>query len=204
MTLNDKYNNSQWTSGIMDFNPNYTNTKSFLSYRVHDETAHIFPDRTYDEETYLAYNIDVKNAINKGTVKSGLAHHNGISELEKKSRVYKSAIADSIACYRKIEQEPRKHDIQLYSTFMGWDNSPRRDIERMGMKPTIFLGTSPFVFRDHLKNMINKIIRNPNQGINWIILNAWNEWNEQTCLEPSKQFQYKYIEAVHEIFSDYY
>jgi hypothetical protein len=56
----------------MDFNPNYTNTKSFLSYRVDDETVHICPDGQYDEEIYLSYNIDVKNAINNGNISSGL------------------------------------------------------------------------------------------------------------------------------------
>lgn len=204
MSLYDQYNNCQWTNGIMDFNPNYTNTITKLSYRVHDDSVHIFEDGVYNDEIYLAYNIDVKNAINKGDVKNGLTHYNGLSKHEKKTRVYKSSIADSIACYRCIEQEPRKHNIQLYSTFMGWDNSPRRDIKKIGMKPTIFLGTSPYAFKDHLKNMINKIIRNPNQGINWLILNAWNEWNEQTCLEPSEQFSYKYIEAVRDVFGEYY
>jgi hypothetical protein len=87
---------------------------------------------------------------------------------------------------------------------MGWDNSPRRDITRPGMKPTIFLGANPYVFKKHLKNMVNKIIRNPNKSINWLIINALNEWNEQTCLEPSQQFGYKYLEAIKSIFSEYY
>ena len=103
-----------------------------------------------------------------------------------------------------MEREPRKHTEQLYSTFMGWDNTPRRDITKLGMKPTIFLGSSPYIFKHHIKNMIFKIIKNPNKDINWLIINAWNEWNEQTCLEPSDIHGYKYLEAIQSIFGEYY
>ena len=87
---------------------------------------------------------------------------------------------------------------------MGWDNTARRDITQMGMKPTIFLGASPQIFEQHVKNMVLKIIKNPNMGINWLILNAWNEWNEQTVLEPSSKDGYKYLETIKKIFSEYY
>lgn len=87
---------------------------------------------------------------------------------------------------------------------MGWDNTPRRDILKSGMKPTIFRGQNPRLFKQHLKKMILKIIKDPNPDINYIILNAWNEWNEQTCLEPSDIHGYKYLEAIKSVFSEYY
>ena len=205
--LNDYelFNKSKWTCAMMDFNPNYTNTKSFLSYQLHDETVPIFKDDTYDERTYLNYNIDVQNAVNAGKINNGYEHYKNISVSERKSRLYKSSLADICKCYDLIENEPRKHDNQLYSTMMGWDNSPRRDITKSnGIKVTIFLGESPYIFKQHIKRMVLKILKNPNNNINWLVLNAWNEWNEQTCLEPSLKYKYAFLDAIKSVFEEYY
>ena len=204
LSLYTKYKNNQYVDGIMDFNPNYTNTTSFTKYQEVDTNCSIFGNEEYNEEIYLAYNIDIMNAVNGGTLKNGLEHYNRIGELEKQSRTYKSSIGNIVSCYNYIENEPRKHDLQLYSTFMGWDNTPRRDITKIGMKPTIFLGPSPQAFEQHIKSMVIKIIKNPNVGINWLILNAWNEWNEQTMLEPNSSDGYKYLKAVKKVFEEYY
>ena len=53
-------------------------------------------------------------------------------------------------------------------------------------------------------NIIKKILRDPNDVINYVIINAWNEWNEQTMLEPSDVHGYGYIEAVRDAFGAYY
>lgn len=209
ISLYDKYVKVDGVCGVMDFNPNYTNVKHFTNYQEVDEDACIFEkdshgDIVFNEEQYLLYNVDINNAKNGGKIKSGLEHYKNISEVEKRSRIYKSAIANINECYNYIENENRKHEIQLYSTFMGWDNTPRRDILRAGMKPTIFRGYNPRLFKQHLKNMIIKIIKDPNPDINYIILNSWNEWNEQTCLEPSDIHGYKFLEAVKSVFSEYY
>jgi hypothetical protein len=87
---------------------------------------------------------------------------------------------------------------------MDWNNSPRRDINKLGIKPTIFLYANPSLFKKHLKNMIFKIIKDPNPDYNYILINAWNEWNEQTCLEPSDIYGYKYLEVCKEVFNEYY
>ena len=52
--------------------------------------------------------------------------------------------------------------------------------------------------------MIFKIIKNPNDDINWLVLNSWNEWNEQTCLEPSDIHGYRFLEVIKSLFSEYY
>ncbi len=207
----DKYNfylNSKNISGVLDFNPNYINTKKFSSYQETDSTF-IFElgskgELKYDEKKYLAYNPDVKTALDKKQIPSAKLHYENISAEERKTRIYKSSLADIIKCYDWIEVEPRKHKVQLYSTFMDWNNSPRRDINKLGIKPTIFLNANPSLFKKHLKNMILKIIRDPNPDYNYILINAWNEWNEQTCLEPSDIHGYKYLEACKEVFNEYY
>ena len=203
----NNYNNNKLVSGVLDFNPNYTNAKNFSLYQEIDNNL-IFEKEgnkiIYNEQIYLNYNIDVKTAVEKKQIPSGKFHYENLSEAEKKTRIYKSNLADIIKCYELIENEPKKHNCQLISTFMDWNNTPRRDINKIGIKPTIFLNSSPTLFKNHLKKLIFKAIKEPNSDFNYILLNAWNEWNEQTCLEPSDLHGYKYIQAVKDVFSEYY
>jgi len=203
------YLSSSNVSGVLDFNPNYTNTTKFTSFQETD-SAYIFEksakgDLIYDESIYLAYNPDVKTALEKKQIQSARLHYDSIGPDERKTRIYKSNLADINQCYDWIEAEPRKHRTQLYSTFMDWNNSPRRDITKLGIKPTIFLNSNPSIFKKHLKNMIFKIIKDPNlNNNNYLLINAWNEWNEQTCLEPSDIYEYKYLQACKDVFGEYY
>lgn len=203
----DEYVNHKLVSGVLDFNPNYTNLKNYKYYQEVDDNI-IFEKNNdniiFDEKTYLNYNPDVAKALENKQIQSAKIHYENLSECEKKSRIYKSNLANIIGCYEIIENEPKKHLCQLYSTFMDWNNTPRRDINKVGVKPTIFLNASPNLFKNHLKKLIFKVIKEPNQDINYILINAWNEWNEQTCLEPSDINGYKYIDAVRDIFSEYY
>jgi len=208
MALCKKYISVEGVCGVMDFNPNYINTTQFNNYQEVDDQACIFEKDSNDnivfnEEEYLFYNLDIKNAKEKGIIKSGLDHYNGSGEIEKRTRMYKSYIANISKCYEYIENENKKHSTQLFSTFMGWDNTPRRDIHS-GMKPTVFRGHGPRLFKEHLRKLIVKMIKDPNPDINYIVLNAWNEWNEQTCLEPSDKHGYMYLEAVKSVFGEYY
>ena len=204
----NSYTNNSLVSGVLDFNPNYTNAKKFSSYQEIDDNLIFDKDYKdeiiYNEDIYLSYNLDVKIAIEKKQVPSGKFHYENLSEGEKKTRIYKSNLADIYKCYELIENEPKKHNCQLTSTFMNWNNTPRRDINKIGIKPTIFINSSPNLFKNHLKKLIFKAIKEPNPDINYILLNAWNEWNEQTCLEPSDIYGYKYIQAVKDVFSEYY
>jgi hypothetical protein len=207
----DKYNDyihNKLVSGVLDFNPNYTNAKKFKYYQETDDEIIFEKDSNnniiFNEAIYLNYNPDVKIAIEKKQIQSAKLHYENLSDHEKKTRIYKSNLANIISCYEFIENEPKKHICQLTSTFMDWNNTPRRDITKSGVKPTIFINASPNLFKVHLKKLIFKAIKEPNEDINYILINAWNEWNEQTCLEPSDIYEYKYIEAVKEVFSEYY
>ena len=204
----DSYTSNKLVYGVLDFNPNYINSLKFPLYQEIDDCIifqkNINNQIIFDEKIYLDYNPDVKTALEKKQIPSAKLHYENLSEQEKKTRIYKSNLANIIKCYEFIENEPKKHSCQLTSTFMSWNNSPRRDINKSGVKPTIFLNTNPYLFKKHLKNLIFKTIKDPNPDINYILINAWNEWNEQTCLEPSDIYGYQYIKAVKEVFSEYY
>lgn len=76
--------------------------------------------------------------------------------------------------------------------FVDWDNTPR-----VGMKGSVCIGATPEKFRNYLRRLVQKCIREKNDR--FIFINAWNEWCEGAYLEPDKDNSYKYLEAVREI-----
>ena len=74
--------------------------------------------------------------------------------------------------------------------FPAWDNSPRK-----GKNSRVIKGTSPQKFKHYLMKL-NTIKRRDSLDI--LLLNAWNEWGEGAILEPTKEFQYQYLEAIRE------
>ncbi|MCH6267008.1 glycoside hydrolase family 99-like domain-containing protein [Neobacillus citreus] len=76
----------------------------------------------------------------------------------------------------------------FYGAFVDWDNSPRKGREGLIMK-----GSSPEKFKTYLTEQIKTAKEN---NVEFIFINAWNEWAEGTYLEPDKKDGYKYLEAV--------
>lgn len=75
--------------------------------------------------------------------------------------------------------------------FTGWDNTPRH-----GRRGYVIEGNTPELFKKYLVEQ-KKIMKEKN--IEYIFLNAWNEWAEGMYLEPDEKFEYGYLEAVKEI-----
>lgn len=76
--------------------------------------------------------------------------------------------------------------------FVDWDNTARK-----GKNGRIVLGTSVRKFEKFLKEQKERAIQNK---IEYIFINAWNEWGEGTYLEPDKKNRNKYLEVVKKIF----
>lgn len=72
--------------------------------------------------------------------------------------------------------------------FIDWDNSPRRQ-----QKPTIYKNASPEKFERYFTIQLKKAEENQ---IDFVFINAWNEWAEGTYLEPDEKNGYRYLEAV--------
>ena len=72
--------------------------------------------------------------------------------------------------------------------FPMWDNSPRR-----GYKGTVYTNTSPKLFYDTLLKLQNKIKKD---DLDFLYVNAWNEWGEGAYLEPDENNGLAYLEAI--------
>ena len=70
----------------------------------------------------------------------------------------------------------------------SWDNTPRRDY-----KGLVYTGTSPELFEDALRALKDKKESHP---VDFVYVNAWNEWGEGAYVEPDENNKYAYLEAI--------
>ena len=69
-----------------------------------------------------------------------------------------------------------------------WDNTPRRD-----HKGLVYTGTSPELFEKTLRTLRDKVSGHP---VDFVYVNAWNEWGEGAYVEPDEEKGYAYLEAI--------
>ena len=60
---------------------------------------------------------------------------------------------------------------------------------------------TPEQFAETLRLFRDRIALRPEEQ-RIITLNAWNEWTEGSYLEPDSECQYRYLEAIREIFAE--
>ena len=85
----------------------------------------------------------------------------------------------------------------VYPTiYPKWDTTPRR-----GYVGTIFTGSTPALFKQHVKQIIDATRPNTD-GEKVIFLKSWNEWAEGNYMEPDTEFGHQYLEALHEALYD--
>ncbi len=73
------------------------------------------------------------------------------------------------------------------SAFVDYDDTPRRGNEGIAV-----IGATPEAFK---KNLVRLFRLAEKKGIQYIFLNAWNEWGEGMYLEPDELNHYAYLEA---------
>lgn len=69
-----------------------------------------------------------------------------------------------------------------------WDNTPRR-----GYKGLVYTNTSPELFERTLRILRKKVEGN---AVDFVFVNAWNEWGEGAFVEPDESRGYAYLEAI--------
>jgi hypothetical protein len=71
-----------------------------------------------------------------------------------------------------------------------WDNTPRS-----GMRGVVLQGSTPELFRRHLRQAMARVADNrPQERI--VFLKAWNEWAEGNYVEPDQQWGHAYLEVI--------
>lgn len=83
---------------------------------------------------------------------------------------------------RKRTYEGKKRSL---GAFVSWDNTARK-----GAKGLIIEGATPEKFGKYIE------IQNSKENIEFLFINAWNEWAEGTYLEPDERNNYQYLEKI--------
>lgn len=76
----------------------------------------------------------------------------------------------------------------------GWDNTARRKTAAR-----IFHGSTPELFGKWVSNKL-KAIKKRNHPIDFLFINAWNEWAEGNHLEPCLKWGYQYLDQFKKAF----
>lgn len=115
------------------------------------------------------------------------------------NRKYKTKL--SIFNYDKIWNNIIKRNIEkgekktFLGAFVDWDNTARKR-----ERGTIFVGATPQKFEEYFDKQYKKAIEN---NIDYIFINAWNEWGEGTYLEPDESNKYSYLKSIRNIVNKY-
>lgn len=73
------------------------------------------------------------------------------------------------------------------TVFAGWDNSPR-----VGSEATILTDNTP----EEFGRMFRHALKTVNPASPFLIVEAWNEWGENSHIEPSKQYGFGYLQEM--------
>ncbi len=73
-----------------------------------------------------------------------------------------------------------------------WDNTPRS-----GMRGLVLHGSTPELFRRHLRQAIDQVEQKPEKD-RIIFLKAWNEWAEGNYVEPDLRHGHGYLDVIRE------
>lgn len=94
-----------------------------------------------------------------------------------------------------IDSSSKKVEKTYFGGVVGYDDSPRR-----GKGGTGIINASPEILKKYFKKLI-KI--NENNNVEYVFLNAWNEWGEGMYMEPDTSYEFGYLQAVKEAMEEY-
>ncbi len=93
-------------------------------------------------------------------------------------------------------QESNYSILEYPNIVPNWDTTPR-----LGRDATIVYGSTPELFRKHVKETLEKVKKKPFEE-NIVFARAWNEWAEGNYLEPDDKWGSAYLEVLRdEVFA---
>ena len=86
----------------------------------------------------------------------------------------------------------------IRSVMPSWDNTARK--KNNGI---IYYGSSPDNYEKWLKKVMRTTKENNPQELQFVFINAWNEWAEGAHLEPDQKYGYAYLEKTKKCMREY-
>ena len=162
--------------------------------------------KEYNEEEYLSKNKDIERLVQQKKIESGLIHYKNISNKEKLIRTSKFNVYCGKTIMKKIKEQKIKKENNYLGFFLGWNNFPRRNYTNKKYS------TYPLYYKDInnelIKTTYESVLKNTNDTsknkLNMIFLTSWNEWNEQSSLEPNNYDGYNYLQLIKKSYENYY
>ncbi len=190
----------------------------FLVYKPHLVP---YPKKMTDHWRELASKEGLKGLYLIGMADAGwIPEHHGFDAATIKKPLHPAALGE-MRYTRKLRRVPRQvlnYPLDIYSyrkilphllipeaikynihphVIPNWDNTPR-----CGLKGVVFHGSTPELFREHVKTTVRQILDKPIEH-RLMFIKSWNEWAEGNHLEPDLRFGRAYLEALkHEIIRD--
>lgn len=183
---------------------NYTNfdnifSNNFIENNKVDNSVYIFDK--FNEERYINFHIDIKNAIKNKHLNSGLQHWNIINDFEKSTRknIYRIYKYEEI-CKNIILTKYYGNKRKLNGFFNGWDNSPRilGSCDEPKNICTKIINSEPGQNYIYLLKILEKIRIENTYDEEFIIYNAWNEWGEGNVIEPCAKYGEQRLQSIYE------
>lgn len=82
----------------------------------------------------------------------------------------------------------------LRCAFPEWDNTPRR-----GKDGVVITGTSTTLYRSYLECLVEYTRAFLPEELQFIFINAWNEWGETCYLEPDTMRGFEYLKITRDV-----
>lgn len=93
-----------------------------------------------------------------------------------------------------MQHKPLPPYLRLRCAFPGWDNTPRR-----GASGLVCTGASVPLFRRSLIFLSEYTRRFLPADLQYLFINAWNEWGEGCHIEPDARHGFAHLQAVREV-----
>lgn len=91
--------------------------------------------------------------------------------------------------YPQLERRGKETGVPYWpTTFSGWDDRPRAGLDRA----LVDTGNTP----DQFGKMFRGALKHVNPSSPVVMVEAWNEWGEGACIEPSKQHGFGYLQEI--------
>lgn len=118
--------------------------------------------------------------------------------ITKSVRPIRSDFSGTVCDYAAAVKEkgyitPENQRKKVYPAVMPmWDNTARRNF-----RGAIYHGSTPALYKEWLRDIIERVKMREDLDDKMIFINAWNEWGEGAYLEPDDYYGYAYLEATY-------